>query len=583
MQCMHGRVSVAACAPPVPVRVAAAARGVAVCTARPPHIRSTAPDSSSSSISAFCAEEVRFATAALRDAQEHRAQWLARLQDLPCLDKTHLRTLKAKAANAPPQPTLQDVVDDFPDGPFIPGDVAREDDAPRAAADDAHGDAADDDGDAAAGAAVAAAAALGDVPGDAGDEGDMVADDIEAELALEEAAAVAAASAPASASAPAAASAPASGSVAWPDDVDADGVREAYEPAGGIGRTIAADGDSIDIALSHRASLAVLTSRQAHVHLLTVHPHTGQSVIPYPEGMRIPKAHPEFQVDLVSLAHADGTALLRDVRAVLCGDVPEIPARFQKMAHEVKAELAELQVCIVVGCGRRHVRTKMLKQHHLCGDHVDSDLRIVGTDQCVRRCTRCHTLPRVEDFRVGEGSETVGGCCRPCCEAQSKKGRGSDTAVRAAPVLPKEESNGRDEDGSYRCERREAAMRLAQPGESMANPFIVWAAQDPGRGDKTRCIRVGCPNTRKGRDAATLCKACYKVRSGLPDLPSVRRMRSVHGRRRCTRGRRRACPARVHAVLARVQRGRAAPVPPACMRMQSPFRCYFAAVCAVAL
>lgn len=477
------------------------------------------------------AEEVQFLTEALRAAREHRAQWLAQLQDCPCIDKTHLSALKAKAVHAPPEPTLQDVVDDHPAGPFgadvedeVPGAAGQ----PAVAAED---DVQDEEG-AAVAAAVAAAAAVGDVNGDAADDGDLVLDDIEAELELEEAAAVQAAAAPVVT--------PQSTGAAWPVEMDAGGSRQVYEPVGGIGRTLAAGGESVEIDLSHRASLALITSRQAHVHLLTVDPATGKSVIPYPEGMRIPRAHPEFQVDLVSLAHADGTAVVRDVKAVLAGTVPEIPARFQKMAPAVKDELGDLQMCIVGGCARRTVLTKMLKQHHLCGEHVDSDLRIVGTDQCVRRCTRCHNLLRVEDFRVGEGSETVGGCCRRCCEAQSKARKGATTATKpgsgaqakarngartadkpVSDILPREEANGRDDDGSYRRERREAAMRLAQTGESMANPFIVWAALDPRRGDKTRCSRIDCPNLRRGgRDAATLCSPCYQVLPS-PPVPHV--------------------------------------------------------------
>ena len=249
--------------------------------------------------------------------------------------------------------------------------------------------------------------------------------------------------------------------------------------------------------------------------------------MPYGPNHRIPSSTPEFEVDLAALAHNPGHHVMATVRQVMDGDVPKIIARFRNLGKGVKAAVSHTCMCLVLACrGRVSRASDVIKALHLCDGHAGADLEVEATGDVVRHCTACHAMWDVREFRASEGGETIGTVCARCRtkrrnDNKKKRARpeGQEELPEHMPVPSAEVDAGRDADGMYVMERRLAAQRLdgegATPaGSTMTNPFMVHAMFSADRrANRQRCVRLGCPNPRRGRDTATLCFTCATVRS----------------------------------------------------------------------
>lgn len=506
------------------------------------------------------AAEVGALTRTMRTAIEGKLAWLEEVQRVTNVDKQSLRTARVQAKRAPPRTTVEDVEIDFPDGPFQApvddADDAEDDEGPADGAADGDDVVMVDGGPAQATAGddaelatlvqdAVAFGSVGDVTDDmvdAADEPeDVVRDAIEAEMLSH---------APANAST---AADPGPPEAAVPPDVAASG-----DPRGRAVRIVSAAGDCVKVHLSHRASLAVLQNRVYHVHVLTLHPRTRETVVTYPRGMRVPKGEPSFSVDLLTVAHSAGIEVLQRVRAVLFGDLPVIPARFTHMPPRVQQALRETGMCIVVGCMLKAVMQTSYRRLHLCDTHLKATVKVHGTDAAFRVCTACKDSLPEGLFRDGMAAEITGGMCEPCRLRQQGRRRAAEGAEQRvpvegspAPLQPADEAgapsaacgagaapteaaaddapvgvspsrteleNARDEDGVFVRERRTAAQLLRQDGgdtrqgESMEWPLLTHAAHHPARANgPQRCVRVGCCNPSRHQRIPTLCAACVSV------------------------------------------------------------------------
>lgn len=472
-------------------------------------------------------------TQAVVAANGAKDKWLRSTLQVVGVDKVGLRTEQGKAALAAPCATVEDVEIDFPHGPFgehddMDGDDAVDDgDVAMEGCDDSHADVSDHPDEIADAelqevmGGVTELAALGTATEE------TVYDAVEEELrreaglrrateqpsvATDSGVAVADADPGMSAEVPAPAVEAASG-----------------EPGGATAHFTTASGETMYLHLSHQASLGVLSTRQYQVHLLTIHPDTGESVIPYPPGMRVPKGDPVFETDyLTKWAHSSGEQLMQEVRAVLHGSLPVVPARFANMSPAVRRALTASKMCIVQGCPSYATAETTNHSLHLCEPHQGDDIRVMNTEEDVRLCTACHGLRAVEEFREGQGSETTGGVCHRCLvirrnRAITKKNARQGTSVPTLPVpehkppSATEIENGKDCTQAYILERRAAAQCAApigtRPGETLSDPILVLATYAvERRGHEHQCVRVGCLNDSKSSKPATLCRACCKVR-----------------------------------------------------------------------
>ena len=470
------------------------------------------------SVLLLCAAEVIEYTWVARTAQASRDLWLERATCVADVSKVSLLSLRAAIGERDTRSTVDDVETDHPYGANEEGagPEANDDSDPVDAVgdgeEDLDGEGAEDFdmdiGEAGAGDAdgVDMAAAVDGVERMLAN---LRADDMESVVARE------LYSGPAAG--PMADTAPAH--TAEPDP---------YEPTGGCALVLTVEGRTMDVPLSHRASLAVLGCRKYHLHLLTEHPDTGVTVVPYGPNNNVPSSTPEFEVDLASLAHDPGCNIEAMVRTVLEGVLPEIVARFRHLAKDVQVALSETGMCLVRGCWNRASRqSDVVKALHLCADHVGADLEVKATGDLMRRCTGCHTMLDVREFRASVGGETVGTVCARCRTTRrnnnKKKKAPNEVQLEALPahlaVPAAEVEAGRDEGGAYVRERRLAAQRLdaagaASAGSSLSNPYLVHAMFSAQRRvNKNQCTRVGCPNPNRGRDGATLCFTCATVRS----------------------------------------------------------------------
>ena len=259
------------------------------------------------------------------------------------------------------------------------------------------------------------------------------------------------------------------------------------EPRGGVGRTVSAGGKVVKMHVSHQAALAVIQSRTFHQHSLTIRPETGMSAVPYPSYSRVPKAHAEFELDLLHLAHDSGDTLLEDLEHVLHGTLPIIPARACNLEPSVREELNQSHMCLVIGCPDR---VKLGTDHalRLCPWHIRGDVRIRGTEEDMRRCTKCHALRDVREFRHGAGVDGDGGVCKRCSVVDHNRknpGRAQPVPVHL-PVSPQEVESGKDADQSFILDRRAAKQRSdanlqVRPGESLNSPYVAYAFYDKER------------------------------------------------------------------------------------------------------
>lgn len=453
-------------------------------------------------------------TRSMRAAVEAKDKWLAGMKDVACVDKVALQNLKKKWVNAPPPATVDDVVQDFPHGPLGEdrGGDADEDCDASDTEDEEMSDGGEIDG---AEELAAGAAGLGDLVHEAVGMAPHAGDEEALEDALEQELQLDTDSDPAAAGTEGAG--PSSEEVVRPFGEDLPS-----EPQAGAGRFVTAGGKVMRVHLSHRASLGMIQSRLHQTHLLTIHPDTGESVIPYPQAMRIPRAHPEFQIDLVSLMHDSGDELMDDVKATLHGSLPVIIARARYLAAGVRTALKLIRMCMVQGCPNRP-STKVNDRSKLtCDPHLKVDLRLKGTELTVRYCHKCHGHRDAPDFRVGQGSETVGGVCLRCgVKEELARDPEAPLVLHGHPgAWDVELESGKDCDGTYIRERRAAAQRLQTfPGEALFDPLGVYAVRSDERENNVgRCVRIGCPHQCKSPDVPTLCFDCCGVRALLHRL-----------------------------------------------------------------
>ena len=454
----------------------------------------------------------------MRTAEEVKQAWLIATQTVLTVSQQDLCAARVEASLPAPL-TVEDVVADFPHGPFM--DSADGEDAL-----DGGDDAVEDEdavevedvemADADLEHAVLEAAGLGDLAheaallagGVATANEESVADALEEELAQQ---------------APGAAEEDPGESTIVPEP-------EAGEPAGAAAHVVTAGGKTLRMHLSHRAALGVLQWRQGHVHALTISAETGESIVPYVVGMRVPKIGSGFSVFQATLAHSSGEEILHKVEATLRGSLPVLLARYRNLSTHVQEALDATGMCVVMGCPRRKNAKKTYKSLHACPDHEKPDCQVHGTEEVVRLCTACRGQRNVEVFREGQGSERTGGCCERCTILRrNKEGKNVPPLVAPEHTPPSaaELANGEDPDGTFIRERRAAEQRLVgddtRPGETMSNPLLVLAVHDPARkGHEKECVRVGCDNAakfnvdrRNGQEVIrpdpTLCGGCYGV------------------------------------------------------------------------
>ena len=259
----------------------------------------------------------------------------------------------------------------------------------------------------------------------------------------------------------------------------------ADEPTGTEGVFTTALGETARFDMPHRAALAVVYARRAHLHLLTLNPVTQKSAVPLPPRSTPAKATAAFEADLAVMAHGDGTAMLHDVRHVVEGTLPQVPARWTHLDGELRGHLRTLGMCLVWGC-MQYAVGDYRKQSHLCLDHVGADVQVTATGEVMRLCTACKNVWPVPHFPapdVAGKAKLVCKTCAPKAVRASRKrrarllglGKGVSAALEepasqaAGPSegvtvpfpqpSPAEVQAGLDVDGSYLADRRVAAMR----------------------------------------------------------------------------------------------------------------------------
>ena len=415
-------------------------------------------------------------------------------------------------------PSVDDLAQDFPAGPFGVAAHAAAEDAAEVGADDADDFASDAGSD---------------------DEADIADDehaDAEALAVLDRAVANAAPFAPiaddaereleCALAAPAATRSQLDGTckaVAAAAQAEAD----AWEPEGDIAYSVSVDGVEKRVKLTHRAALGVLKVRRFLMHQLTLDGRTGKGLVDRPAHMRTPQLNPEFGADHMALAHDTGERVMRTLDAVVDGILPEIPCRFAHCSPAMRDTMQSNGMCMVKGCIKQAVKGGD-ERLHLCGLHVRRDIRIAGTDEVMRSCSGCHGSCPVASFREAAGSETTGGTCDVCTVKRWNKRAAKDAAkvgtdpdLQEVPDRPEpsdaEVTGGLDADLTFRQERWLCAQRLgeagARPGLTLTNPYLVLGMYEEERMANARqCVRVGCTyDIAKGRDGATLCNTCGKV------------------------------------------------------------------------
>lgn len=470
-------------------------------------------------------------TRAVRDARAAKEKWLANAVDIIPVEKQRLCDM-AKARRVQLLSTIDDVAEDFPEGPFS---MAAHSDAAYAhengidlCAGDGVDSASDWDGDS-DGSDADDGGDDGELCGDASDGGDGLA------AALQDAATFADVPADdaewelrSALAAPPVTEAQVNATPQqWNATVEAE--EDEWEPEGGTARTVTVEGDVVEVELSHRAALGVLQARRRLQYELTLDPVTQRELIVRPEFMRVPKVNAEFEIDHMQLAHDSGERLLGTLTAVVEGHMPEIPARFRVCSPDVQDAMQAHGMCMVRGC-TRHATKCADQSMHLCKLHRRSDCRVAGTDEVMRPCTACHSMWRVEEFREASGNDTTGGNCDVCntknrnrAAKSVAKARGEEPTLGPLPEhrapSDAEVEGGLDADRRYLQDRWLCAQRLDRggtgPGESLTNPYLVRGMYAKERREHPhQCVRVNCTGTiAAGRAGATLCPACFGVRS----------------------------------------------------------------------
>jgi len=494
-----------------------------------------------------CAEQFRDAvrafTLAVRAAKRSKDEWLRRNADVLPTEKQDLSQY-IKKRRVQTGATVDDLAEDFPEGPY--GMAAHCDAAyaqENGISDAADGLHADDSVD-------------GDIDPDDGDadhaseaeyeeDSDADVDDVGLELAVADAADFANVSADdaewelqCALDAP-----PATAVQLAKPQVHATALEkeaDLWEPEGGTTKLFTVGGEVVEVELNHRAALGVLQARRRLVYQLSLDPRTGKEMVVRPSHMRVPKVNVEFDIDHMQLAHSSGRDLIAELRAVVNGDMPQIPCRFRFCSADVQDEMQRNGMCMVIGCKKLHAKGADASMH-FCAGHRSCDHKIASTGEIVRPCTGCHAEWSVTEFRAANGNATTGGTCTVCranrrrlkVQKAARKAGGEPAVVHIPERVPPSDGElrgGMDEDHSFRQEKSLAAQRhnrnTSHQGSTLTNPYMVYGMYARARmANPHACVRVGCNNEiGLGRAGATLCQACAVCcppRHPCPRFPAI--------------------------------------------------------------
>lgn len=462
-------------------------------------------------------------TAAVRACVAAKEAWLDTVREVPSIcglyydESTPIRGAELADAKVALRAhdtfdTVADVDHDFPEG-LIDGDDASES-GPGAVAAPHDVTPPPDDG----------------APKDGGDDGDTLYDGLVVRLGadgddLEDACEESAAANEAAADAPVAdipVGAPGNGPRAPSDD---------HEPPGGVATVLTTSGDEIAVHIGHYSGLAVMRSRKAHIAFLASHCETGAPVVPFPSRTCATVVHTRFEAEIGKLAHDPGDRLLREVRNIRDGSMPEAPARYKYLSADVKEVLLRSNMCIVVDCRNKvHEKDKMARLHHTCKDHMYADILCPATGVVYRACGVCKWQRDVE--RCFPKFKATGDHARTCGKHGTHANCSNAAECKAACVNEPdvgEEEAGLDTSGEYRANRSisgaATALDACMLGHTILTPYVVHAAYSTARKGKHQCLRKGCTNGRVCNDkpiCGTLCRSCFQVR-----LPIATRMPRV--------------------------------------------------------
>lgn len=170
------------------------------------------------------------------------------------------------------------------------------------------------------------------------------------------------------------------------------------KPPGCNTRFETSSGCTTAIHVDHWIGLAMLRARKAHLHLLSSHPVTGDTVIPFPPRTLLPSVTAEFESEVFELAHDDGERVRRDIARVRDGKLAEVPARYTNMSEDVQKVIQQTRLCIVIDCP--DFAGTQYPNLHKCDAHVKDDVAIRGTGLCSRLCTPCRRDRSLQCFRI---------------------------------------------------------------------------------------------------------------------------------------------------------------------------------------
>lgn len=297
-----------------------------------------------------------------------------------------------------------------------------------------------------------------------------------------------------------------------------------HEPPGGTAFFMTAHGDEAKVHITHYMGRAIMRSRKAHVEFLASHCETGASVVPFPRGTRAAGVHADFERELGAFAHDSGANLLRQLRGVCDGDLPEAPARYTYLSADVKVHMKQTNMCIVLDCPNTvHEVNQCAALHHTCEEHSRADIRSSVTGVVYRSCGVCKTRRDLE--RCFPKTACMGQHTLTCGKCSEHNGCVNAAECKAACVDQPDDGEleaGLDRSGEYRANRVNAAMSSALDncvlGGSILTPYLVHAAYSAHAMERRgvpRCLRKGCDNKLEGtarKVCGTLCRSCSKVR-----------------------------------------------------------------------